>query len=401
MILLIYSTIGCESDESGVKNHKIDKEVFVLSESSPDIVNDVKEFRHPFKSGYTTKGIVLSEVKDDEQGRRYIVGEEQTVDEYGNISYFSGVKTIETGNSIETEDTANPQTETRSAPVVSNDVADLVDNSKSDDATLLISISLEKPSYYRPIIYKIEESLALGEIDTEDDYKRVRRELTYIQQDQVKTVFNPLSQYVRSIGGVVVSQPHNLFRMTAVLKLNQVYNLSYQPEVARIDKFYDISDNYLDGISVAQGTQMETSPISSNDIQFIDDLYTGQKSTGYANPLIAGVIEHKYLYEEHHGFLDWHNSPSRITHMFNCYNYYCHSVTSFPSPTSNHGTVVTGIFAGDITGEQSVYFDDEARRRSGYAREAQIYYFRAKYDSQIATAFDKIIDYPCVFILLT
>jgi len=117
----------------------------------------------------------------------------------------------------------------------------------------------------------------------------------------------------------------------------------------------------------------------------VDDGFTGEtggRHTSSSDNIKIAVIETRddlsgpnALNTSHPGWLDWTGGPSRIISNWNCLGG-CGPAAA--STVATHGTIVSWVAAGSIEqGQDPNHTSRSARsRRSGVAREAELYYFR-------------------------
>jgi hypothetical protein len=398
----------------------------VSSQSNSSPPQTQTPYNHPMQDGFTPRGIIFQEVKDDINGRRYVSGEQISVDENGNEIVFSGISTIERrplaqdelDDLIATGQRGYPRNY-NSAPIISPGLEQMM-STASQDATFYVHVNFEPPLSYKPLIYRMEESIALGEVNTFEDRQLVRNEHLLTQQEEVRQVSIPIQKQITNLGGSIIKANLNLFSLDAILTSNQIISLSTHPSVSRINHSGILNENHLSGIEISRGTQMITETSGSDYVQFMDDEYTAEYlgNKGYFNRINIGILEHSSYNDEHPGFNDA-NGNSRIALRRNChchrsgiwpfysYSPECSGVTNFPSTSSEHATVVAGIAAGDITqGQDDINIPSaiDQRQYSGFSRNSALKLWRAHNDYStgcggsngdglIDDAFDEIISY--------
>jgi len=382
------------------------------------VVEDMP-YRHPMLDGFTGQGVVLLDVLDDPMGRRYTVGEQAYTDDAGNRVVTSGIETVEYVALTDAEKEELVRTgqrgyarHYRSSPVLS-ETLEAEAQRAAPDATFTVHVNYDPPASYRPLIYRMEEALALGEVFTESDYAESRLAHLGVQQEEVRQASAPIVAFIEGVGGKVEDVCRNLFCLDATLTADQLAQLARFPGVARINELGHLRNNTLDGITIAQGTQMETAGTGDNNVQFTDNNVTAQYygNKHYPGRIRVGVLEHTGFRDEHPGFKD-SAGVSRIQLRRSCYKYNsgfpwynwyqkCESITNFPDPSGgrypSHGTSVAGIVAGDLTAGQDPNwpgtYTTNQRNRSGHARHAAIYLWNAQDDDLIDNALDDIVGY--------
>jgi hypothetical protein len=93
--LILIFLIGCDPQSSSDKQPENLKMNPVSSQSDSSPPQTQTPYNHPMQDGFTQRGIIFQEVKDDMNCRRYVSGEQITVDENDNEIVFSGISTIE------------------------------------------------------------------------------------------------------------------------------------------------------------------------------------------------------------------------------------------------------------------------------------------------------------------
>ncbi len=411
--------LSCESDQTAPSRPELRVHTAQEAAEAPAPAEEDPPYRHPLLDGFTGQGVVLQDVLDDPMGRRYTVGEQAYTDEAGNRVVTSGIDTVEYVELTDAEKDELVRTgqrgyerHYRSSPVLSETLAAEALRA-APDATFIVHVNYDPPASYRPLTYRMEEALALGEVFTESDYAESRLANLRVQQEEVRQASAPIVAFIEGIGGKVEDVCRNIFCLDATLTADQLTQLSRFPGVARINELGHLRNNLLDGITIAQGTQMETAGGGNFNVQFTDNASSAQYygNKGYPLRIKVGVLEHSGFRDEHPGFKD-SAGGSRIQLRRSCYWYHsgfpwynwyqkCESISNFPDPSGglypSHGTSVAGIVAGDLTAGQDpnwpgTYTTDQ-RNRSGHARRAALYLWNAQDDDLIDNALDDIAYY--------
>jgi len=346
------------------------------------------EWRHPFTEGLQSEGIALYEAKVDAEGRPFAIVERVSQEVDGAVQRFSGVTTIDSEPMNEAEHEEARRAEEEAPRVV--DAAPKLGDKLINQAiasvagrSLPVSIYLQRPDDYQPLVNELERAIALGEVLTLADRYSVRQRLLGDQQSLVARELARARAAIESLGGRVTYQCRNLFCLEAELTAEQIFLLQDEPVVARMDAFEEIEENAIRGREVSAGTQMR---------QFQDEGYLGDY--GYAYGVIrVGVTEHNW-FMPHVGFNETAPlSMSRIMLSRTCTTTTCTSGwPSSPYTDSDHPTAVAGIAVGDLTDGQDTTITnaDDRVDRSGFAREANLYFWRAESDNAIVKVLDEV-----------
>lgn len=348
-------------------------------------------FRHSLHATVPeANGIPLLDDKDDTNGARFAHGNRLVFDD-GSVSKFSGVFTLESVQ--HTSSTTGPTQAPNAVPVVGADVsteAALLSNGEQ----LEVVIHLRDPPGYEPMIYRMRRKIAEGQVTSLAERRSIGQQLVGEQVEQVRPVVDGLAEFIESAGGSVTTRCTFLPCLRALLDWNQLQSVAHHHDVVRVDKAYAPQASVISGAAVSLGTQMwddeAWSPPSEVPMQFQDDNYLGDESVG--NPLFAGVLSHQQLDDDHPAFLDSGDpSSSRIAMMRGCGVSPCQNVSSWSAP-QGHATKVSGLVVGDLTDGQDPTVTNSLQqiRRSGYAREAELVFWRAPTDGNISTALDDI-----------
>ncbi len=346
-----------------------------------------RPYIHPFMEGLQPGGVVLHDVKDDERGRRYLVGDWASAELEKHPTQHTGIQTMERRKM-----TAKEREELRELRALRKKTAERVViapdlrkklYSEADHVQHAVNIHLADHPEYEPIIYKLERAIATGQVKTHGDRAEVFQSLLAVQQSQVRELMDKATDMIGSIGGKTLSTCENSPCMDAMLTAHQVELLAEHPLFSRFDMIHPLEENALRGTEVSRGTQMT---------QFHDANYMGDHNLFSFGVLRAGVLEHGGIDPNHLGFRDWVNSSDRVKQMVNCSNGLCSAVNSF-STVTNHSSGVSGLVMGDLTDDQDPNFTTTSlqRDRSGYGREADLYFWRAANDSNIDDALDNLI----------
>lgn len=336
---------------------------------------------HPLQNGGFKDGVVLLDVKNDEKGRRFVVGDSASRDASGVLRRFTGVQTLERKTMTKAERGAlsSPKRAVGTAPVIGETLQEALAKDELEEHVVEMHVA-EHPDY-EPIIYRMERAIARGVVDTVADRERIHKRFVAEQAAQIARQLDAATTLIDDAGGAVLSRCENSPCLLATLPRDGIEALAKAPLVARMDVVPPTDDNVIRGMEVSNGTQMT---------QFQDSNYQGDLS----RHIRAGVIEWSGLNTSHLGYNDLSTGSSRMITMRNCSGGSCSSVTSYSSP-ADHPTGVTGLLAGDLTdGQDSAWTGINQRiNRSGYAREASIRFWRADGGSQLSTALSDIISY--------
>ncbi|MBU1413970.1 S8 family serine peptidase [Myxococcota bacterium] len=355
---------------------------------APEAPVTTPEWRHPFTEGLQAEGIALYEAKVDAEGRPYAIVDQARQDPDGTVHQFSGVTTLDSEPMSEADLEEARRAEEVAPRVV--DTAPKIGDRLLDEAIALeagqampISIYLRRPADYTPLTQKLERSIALGEVSTLEERSSVRQRLLSEQQTLVAREMARARAAIEALGGRVTYQCRNLFCMEAELTAEQIFLLQDEPVVARMDAFEEIEENAIRGEEVAAGTQMQ---------QFHDEDYLGDHNAGSLGRVKVGVTEWEWYRSTHYGFRDlaYPNTTTRIVKNRTCSSSSCANGT--PSSFDDHATAVTGIALADLTEGQDPYVPTAWDRlwRSGFAREASIFFWRAETTSALVKVLDDV-----------
>lgn len=350
--------------------------------------NELRNFNHPLQYGLLEEGVVLFDVKNDSYGDRYIEGEVVGTDEHGQPYSFMGISTIER-EPLSEEDRLFLEANKGPKPIeiqiekldqnLANDVI------KNNGAMTVARLYLADHEEHFEIQDAVEKEIAFGNINSRNEKFQYRSLLVERRQAQVTEVFDRFKSKISDLGIDVLYECKNSYCMRlGVYNLEQLNYLASLEEVENIEGVGEIRENIITGDEISKGSQL---------LQFQNSNYMGDENYQTLGTINIGVLEHGGLRSSHPGFLDYSQpfSPTRINNMRDC-NGGCSSVSSFSS-TSDHATMVAGIAVGDLTDNQDSGVTSSLTQvqRSGYGREAHLYFWRAVGDSNIDDALDDII----------
>lgn len=256
--------------------------------------------------------------------------------------------------------------------------ARLLDGDPNAQRLVLVRLRNPNPESVRAAV---EHGIFDGTLRSNEEVEVARADALSQRRASVKEVQAPVAASVESLGGAVVHTYTNLFGLDVSLDLAGVLALAESDEVSYLSADAEVVEAAINGIGVRKGTQLN---------QFIDNGYDGEWGTDAH----VAVVEARRLREEHPGFLDTTASgSSRIASKWNCsYPSPCSSVSNFTKPTNFHGTTVAGIILGDLLDDQDPAMTSTAaqKRRSGYAGEARLHYYRAQNTGSMRLALDHI-----------
>jgi hypothetical protein len=357
---------------------------------NPDAPFVAPEWRHPFTEGLQLEGIAFYEAKVNAEGKPFAIVEQERHDEDGTVHRFSGVTTIDSEpmNEDELEEARRAEViaprVVHTAPKIGDELLNAALALEAGRA-IPVSLYLHRPSDYMPLVNQLERAIALGEVLTLEDRYSVRQRLLSEQQTLVAREMARARAAVEALGGRVTYQCRNLFCMEAELTADQIFLLQDEPSVARMDAFGEIEENSIRGREVSAGTQMQ---------QFQDENYLGDNNSASLGVIRVGVAEHSYLDLLHVGYREGSGTLGRVAQIRTCNSSSCAGSGVFSPPYGDHPTAVAGIALGDLTdGQDSTITNaDDRIDRSGFAREGELYFWRAESDSAIAKVLDDVAD---------
>lgn len=240
----------------------------------------------------------------------------------------------------------------------------------------------------RPSIHRqINSEVARGELpDTVTARRSRRKALLSDRAREIRQKQDVVLSFLPTSGYSVRYRCEALHCLLLTARPDAIEALRADEDVQVIDLVQPVEDN-SDGIDVLDGTQIE---------QFVTDGEDGEEgSTGVdSDDVWVAAIEIGGVDNEHDAFRDCDGgcgTDYRLD-LYDCTSGSCSSVSNFgPSQEADHATKVNGIMIGDLTdGQDATHTGSVARReRSGYAREARSYAFRAgSYNSGAIAAMD-------------
>ena len=233
--------------------------------------------------------------------------------------------------------------------------------------------------------------LAQANTRFEADFEGVTEASRYSpSSDMSADLPSPLELGLASIGATSVETFIATPDVAAIVPLGSVRSIGLRSDVKRIDTLGQPSK--LTTGAVWDGTAMK-SAAGMNTGVFRDHGYDGEYIGSVGRNLMAIVMDHNFS-PNHPGFRDWYDySSSRIAHAWDCNNNPCSSGIS--ASTDSHGTICTGLLAGDYRDGQQDNFAQSAEwrtDRSGQAEEALLTLARTNSDLAIKRALDKVLE---------
>lgn len=383
ILVLIFS--GCLDDKN------FDDEGRAISSSQSRLINSEREYTHPFQYARIDNDVVLYDKKDNEFGERFIVGESVTSNEEGEYNVFSGVMTMKKTR-ISPEKYAeyaalkgdkyhfDKKVPLKTNPSVLNKLYAANEND-------YISVS----SYARhhvdhvPISNKMELAIANSDVRSYSDKERLYQSFIEIQKKQVEETLDKIEKDLAPFGIEIVAKCKVLYCFRARINKVNIARLETHPSVRYIDDMNKIESN-TNGLENSNGSQLT---------QFYDENYMGDNNPSGSSTLRVAVIEHGGFNHNHFGFREVGGSTAdRIVVMRSCSSGTCSTVSSYSgSAVTQHSTSVSYVAVGDITDNQDPGILTNQEQRSGHAREALLYHFRAVNDSDIEHAVDDAVSY--------
>ena len=193
---------------------------------------------------------------------------------------------------------------------------------------------------------------------------RATRQMRADQAQESLRMLFPLGAAVEGAGDL----PCVVGRLTK----SQIEAVQTRSEVEKIYVGVEVEgsgDNEGDGTTMRQGTQAEAFRLANDS-----GGATPSKSNGFSR-LTAAVIDQGFA-DKHLAFRDNSSTATRVLDQWNCVNSPCTQTTDLPgnSDNDNHGTLVTGVLAGELLDAQDPAFTTSTDRasRTGVAGEAGI-----------------------------
>jgi hypothetical protein len=343
-------------------------------------------FRHPFADATRQGKVVLHGVKNNKSGERYAVGVSKGTGPNGTSKKTSGVITLNREQLTKAERKARINSTrkqkreriVKSAPTIGPDLRAWMNQAQPYDHHD-VHIYVSEPKSYVSLNNKMEKAIARGEVQSDKDFKQKRKEFIAQKHTKVANRLNPVVNHLLNIGGKLLSRCQNTFCLGARLTSAEIQKLETFSTVARINKVQPTEDDAIRGTQVVKGTQIK---------QFLD---AGYPATSLHN---AGVMENNGFNKDHSGFLDYNGGPARIGEMYDCNGGACSSVTNFSNP-DNHATAVAGLVLGDLTEDQDPLVSSPSNQvnTSGYAREANLFFWTFSTNNEWGKAMDHAIGY--------
>ncbi len=385
--MAIYLIIACSKQEEKPIEYQLQPYAVRTNPQVPPF----PAWRHPAQDAFQHEGIALHDAQFDGSGKPFALVEEEFHDETGAARQFSGVQTLDVEPMDETQRNAarekeitNPR-QVNTAPKIGEALLQAA-LAASPEERLSVAMYLKRPPDYVPLVHRLEEAIALGEVQTIEKRYDVRKRLLAEQQALVAREISRAQAAIASAGGAITYACRNLFCLEAQLPAAQIFLLQDEPWLARMDAVEEIDENALRGREISAGTQM---------LQFQQENYMGDQNAASLGVVRLGVTEHGWYNAAHVGYREmaYPNTLTRIVLNRTCNTVSCTNGT--PSAPTDHATAVTGIALGDLTDGQDplVSNADDRVDRSGFAREAALYFWRAESDGSILKVLDDVTYY--------
>ncbi len=336
----------------------------------------------------------MYDVKNDENGNRYAIGDSISEDEDGNEIKFSGVFTYSRHYMTEEEraehnlskaENGEPIPDPEAIPTERQVIGEVLQQKMDEveeDEQLLVLLWIQAPQELT-LVEKLEYSLALGQIETKRDYFQKKMEFLSEYQQKVALAQTPVIEAIEDLGGEVVGLCQNLYCLKARMRAGDIDSLANVNNVHMLNLNVATKDTDVCGREVVEGHQI---------YQFVDNNWDGERSaTTNSDDLMIGQLESTAPEDEHVGFNDNSSSSSRIFLRYSCGSSTCTYVSNWANSEGRHATLVAGLLIGDLMdGQDSNYMlASERQARSGYAREARLISLTGAGSVELTTAFDK------------
>jgi hypothetical protein len=239
--------------------------------------------------------------------------------------------------------------------------------------------------------------IALEERPFDPDTLRVasdaaRTALIAARQADLKGPQDALQARLQAIGARNVSPRWLVNHVAATVAARHVPALAGWPGVTAV-----LLDSKTGGAGLAYSGVEGRAGLLTN--AFLARGYEGNARGRAGGAVRIGVIEwHEsgtnWLARNHVGWRDWSGGPSRIGAVYDCRSGSC-STTTADATSSTHGTSVSSIALGSIEQGQDPAFTGAGTtdqiRRSGQAREAELYYYMIDGCSELAAALQRAV----------
>lgn len=355
-------------------------------DSEQKIVPSKIDYTHPISGLLIDGKIPFQEVKNTPDGHRIAMGSTRGTNEDATPHLKEGIFELKRSQisdedrqqvaAMKLRETAE-QDLSQSGKKISAQVLQWFEGGEDDAITLYMRVP--RPSTYTPITLKLEREIARGNIKSLADRRAYRKTALAEQQVVVRSATQPAVDLLMHVGASVDHVCKNMFCLRATVTRNQFDKIRSSALISRIDVVNKFESNVITGTDAGIGMQW--------DPLFID--YDGDS---FGSPMHFGVLEHVPL-AHHVAYRDYaSSSSSRIALMRNCNNTSCSTVSSFTNP-QQHASWVVGSALADLTQGQdsSVTIANDRKARSGWAHEAEIYFWSASSDFWIDTALDDIV----------
>lgn len=339
---------------------------------------------------------------DDENGNRFVVGQEQYAFEDGTILIGPAVRTMtpsvpdpEELVGLEEVDAVAPD------PKVTDDLLDAMAGLGDDDnLTVILWIRHDDPGRQA----QLDLAMATGAILTREDYDEHWDLFAEQRRERILSATTPVVEAIEAVGGVVLARRKALASITASLTVSAVSMLADRDDVTFIDVpnhiGVPIANN--DGLVHQDGAQIR---------QFVLNGFTGNGATGgSADDLTVAIIEVndegggvlRSFHTTHNGYRDsgagsaFRFADGAPTGLWECDDNACDDVPDFSDPPGDHSTQIAGIIMGDFTYPQIPSMPVADRERaSGFAPEVRAHFYSVlNHEDAVVAAFDHIIDMP-------
>jgi hypothetical protein len=238
-----------------------------------------------------------------------------------------------------------------------------------------VFIATDRPPM-ETVTHQLQRAIGLGQVQTLSDREAIRLQLVADRAAQVAANLAPTIAQIELLGGELTGSlglSHTFgaripASMMAIVATDPDIRSIAAPPIPSLDTH--TGTNHVDGNVISEIHQFQ---------QFHDANFTGEN--GVFAEIVFAMYDREQAMEERVHFLDGNGGASRVLGAFTCLT------TDNPpgEPCSgeydgipnNHGNAVAGTIFGDLTDGQDITIAGAAdrARRSGYAREAEGYFY--------------------------
>jgi hypothetical protein len=372
------------------------------------------QLERPFSNPWIDAGdmpgpVPLFEAKDDEQGRRFVVGEGEFVStEDGEVERFPSVMTMtravdEAPDDADPPPADDPADAARPSDKIDAELAARIADAESADELFRVLVMVRDGE--TGVQVELERAMAMGRVRSWDEYEDERDVLIDEQEERIRARTAAAVADIESAGGHVVLRGRGLGWISAQAPASAIDALATREEVT------SISSPAHDGqaLDVADG---EVHQDGAQIRQFVSGSFTGAGPSlgSLSDNLVAAIIE---LNEDdttfnttHAAWKDTDGTTLRYAlgagdnGRWECIDPLagCDDVPAFSDAPGSHATNIAGIILGDLTNDPPqipAIAAGDRDRASGFAREALVHmYTAANDDDTVVSAFDHLSTLP-------